>query len=125
MSILDSKQKSCQVLWNFLVIELHQNNVKTVQIRRFFWSVFSRVRNNGDLLRKSSYSVRIHEERTRKNSVFGYFLRSESRMISEITSNVPMFCNPASNSMFKVKNRNTRTRGEICSKLTIKTPERR
>ena len=27
--------------------------------------------------------------------------------------------------MFKVNNRNTRTRSEICSKLTIKTPERR
>ena len=30
---------------------------------------------------------------------------------------------PASNYMFKVNNRNTRTRCEICSKLTIKTPE--
>ena len=27
--------------------------------------------------------------------------------------------------MFKVNNRNTRTRCEICSKLTIKTPEQR
>ena len=27
--------------------------------------------------------------------------------------------------MFKVNNRNTRTRCQICSKLTIKTPERR
>ena len=27
--------------------------------------------------------------------------------------------------MFKVNNRNTRRRFEICSKLTIKTPERR
>ena len=27
--------------------------------------------------------------------------------------------------MFKVKNRNTRTRCEICLKLTIKIPERR
>ena len=27
--------------------------------------------------------------------------------------------------MFKVNNRNTRTSCEICSKLTIKTPERR
>ena len=27
--------------------------------------------------------------------------------------------------MFKVNNRNTRTRCEICPKLTIKTPERR
>ena len=27
--------------------------------------------------------------------------------------------------MFKVNNRNTKTRSEICSKLTTKTPERR
>ena len=32
---------------------------------------------------------------------------------------------PAGNYMFKVNNRNTRTRCEICSKLTIKTPQRR
>ena len=31
----------------------------------------------------------------------------------------------AGNFMFKVKNRNTRPRYEVCSKLTIKTPERR
>ena len=30
-----------------------------------------------------------------------------------------------SNYLLKVNNRNTRTRYEICSKLTIKTPERR
>ena len=30
---------------------------------------------------------------------------------------------PVGNYMFKVNNRNTRTRCEICSKLTIKTPE--
>ena len=30
----------------------------------------------------------------------------------------------AGNYMFKVNNRNNRTRCEICSKLTIKTPER-
>ena len=28
---------------------------------------------------------------------------------------------PAGNCMFKVNNRNTKTRGEICSKLTMKT----
>ena len=33
--------------------------------------------------------------------------------------------NPAGNYMFKVNYRNTRTRCEICSKLTIKIPERR
>ena len=32
---------------------------------------------------------------------------------------------PAGNYMFKVNNRNTGTRCEICSKLTIKIPERR
>ena len=31
---------------------------------------------------------------------------------------------PAGNYIFKVKNRNTRARCEISSKLTIKTPER-
>ena len=32
---------------------------------------------------------------------------------------------PAGNYIFKVNNRNTRARCEICSKLTIKTTERR
>ena len=32
---------------------------------------------------------------------------------------------PADNYMFKLNNKNTRTRCEICSKLTTKTPERR
>ena len=32
---------------------------------------------------------------------------------------------PAGNYVFKVNNRNTRTRCEICSKLTIKTPKQR
>ena len=32
---------------------------------------------------------------------------------------------PPGNYMFKVNNRNTRTRWEICLKLTIKTPEQR
>ena len=32
---------------------------------------------------------------------------------------------PAGNDKFKVNNRNTRTRREICSKLTIKIPEQR
>ena len=45
--------------------------------------------------------------------------------------NVDVFCGyrkityPAGNYMFKVKKKNTRTRSEICSKLTIKTPGRR
>ena len=38
---------------------------------------------------------------------------------------ISTFLDPAGNYMFKVNNRNTRTKCEICSKLTIKTSERR
>ena len=41
------------------------------------------------------------------------------------TRDVKEIPTPASNYMFKVSNRNTRTKYEICSKLTIKTAERR
>ena len=34
-------------------------------------------------------------------------------------------CDPAGIYLLKANNRNTRARCEICSKLTIKTPERR
>ena len=34
-------------------------------------------------------------------------------------------CSPAGNYILKINNKNTRTRWEICSKLTIKQPERR
>ena len=41
--------------------------VKSVQIPIIFWSVFSRIRTGyGDLLRKSSYSVRIRENTDQK-----------------------------------------------------------
>ena len=36
-----------------------------------------------------------------------------------------LFCFPAAIYLLTVNNRNPRTRCEICSKLTIKTPERR
>ena len=42
---------------------------------------------------------------------------------NKVASVLRRFC-PASNYMFKVNSRNTRTKREICSKLTIKTPER-
>ena len=43
-----------------------------------------------------------------------------------ILKNISTHCAfPAGIYLLKVNNRNTRTRCEICSKLTIKTPERR
>ena len=47
----------------------------------------------------------------------------EERLNRNYEVNMSYF--PAGNYMFKVNNRNTRTKCEICSKLTIKTPERR
>ena len=44
-------------------------------------------------------------------------------MQKSVSSSYSIF--PAGNYTFKVDNRNTRTRCEICSKLTIKTPKRR
>ena len=43
----------------------------------------------------------------------------------EVANRVIINENPASIYLLKVNNRNTRTRCEICSKLTIKTPQRR
>ena len=86
--------------------------VKSVQIRRFFWSVSSSIRiEYGDLNTDiHEVNLRIQSEyrkiQTRKNSVFG----------------LPY---PANNYFFKVNNRSTRKRCEICPKLTIKTPLRR
>ena len=45
-----------------------------------------------------------------------------TRIKNQITISVP---HPANNCLFKVNNRNTTKRCEICSKLTIKTPEPR
>ena len=59
---------------NFLILKWFANYVKNVQIRSFFWSVFSRIwTGNGDLLGNSPYSVRIRENLDQKISVFGHF----------------------------------------------------
>ena len=42
----------------------------------------------------------------------------------EIEKNMKIRDFPAGNYMLKVNNRNTKTRCEICSTLTIKTPQR-
>ena len=45
--------------------------VKGVQLRSFFWSVFSRIRTeHRDLLSKSPYSVRIRENTNQKKTLY-------------------------------------------------------
>ena len=51
--------------------------------------------------------------------------RKFSKKVYQIMMMDIMSCYTAGNWLFKVNNRNTRTRCEIYSKLTIKTPERR
>ena len=51
---------------------------KSVQIRSFFWSVFSFIRT--ELLRKSPYSVPIQENTDQKDSVFGHFPHSTNEV---------------------------------------------
>ena len=60
----------------------------------------------------------------RKKPETGWNLKYKIKPTFTATENRHYF-NPAGNYMFKANNRNTRTRCEICSKLTIKTPERR
>ena len=61
--------------------------------------------------------------RNRKNSVFGHFAAIKvSNILSMWFKNLMI---PAGKYMFKVNNRNTRIKREICSKLTIMSPERR
>ena len=52
-------------LYQLLLFIIHY--VKSVQIRSYFWSVFSCIRiEYGDLLRKSPYSIRIQENTDQK-----------------------------------------------------------
>ena len=118
---------------------LDKHCVKSVPIRSYFWSVFSCIRPKyEDLLRKSPYAVRIQEIRTRKNSVFGLFSRSESALLigvwrSCFTTDLkfnhviskrfsiytlkscgnPHSCYSVSIYLFKVNNGNTRKMREI------------
>ena len=78
-----------------------------------------------NLLKRNFFQKRLHEQED--NPSRGVF-----RTLSSIYDGT--FCKNSSysngsnlvgNYMFKVNNRNTRIRCEICSKLTIKTPERR
>ena len=60
-----------------LVVLINFHCVKSVQIRWFFWFVFSRIRTEyGKILRISPYSVRMRENTNQKNSVFGHISHS-------------------------------------------------
>ena len=54
-------------LWHSSVVVLLSRYAKSVQIRSFFWSVFSRIWTEyGEILRISPYSVRMRENTVQK-----------------------------------------------------------
>ena len=72
-------------------------------------------------------SVSVLEQRWVYQNYFLAFRRFTRKLKSRLNTSLTRHLNacPASNYMFKVNNRNSRTRCETCSKLTIKTPEQR
>ena len=79
-------------------IRLHiPRTVWSVQIRSFFWSVFSRIRTEyEDLRSKSPYSVRIRENTDQKNSAFGYFSHSDRSHYKLDLEGISYTCHPIS-----------------------------
>ena len=76
----------------------------------------------------SSYLVRAKLyplQRKRGSYKCGNLRCLVSNNIEETDTFTSTVTSPAGIYLFKVNNRNTRTRCEICSKLTINTPERR
>ena len=69
-----------KILWSLSIwpLIIHLHCVKSVQIRSFFWSVFSCIRTEyRDLRIKFPYSIKYRKTRTRKISLFGHFSRSD------------------------------------------------
>ena len=64
----------------------------------------------------------IETKSSRNETLLGVILDNSLEFDFQIKS---LCRNPAVNYIFKVNNRNTRTRCEICSKLTKETPEQR
>ena len=75
------------------------------------------------MLTETSKSVLRHAKQTKfqiQSLLYHIIITFEKKFFSNIVAEYSVV-----NYMFKVNNRSSRTRCEICSKLTIKTPERR
>ena len=103
----------------------HKNNLKQVQHHQY-----NKINSPN---RRPQVVLNRHPEKqtvfTRPRTVPGDRSYSDAARIEVNKSNntnIKIFSDsPAGIYLLKVNNRNTRTRCEICSKLTIKTPERR
>ena len=81
-------------------------------------SIRRKYKNKGKSIQKLS-KMRISKQKKVPYQISSFLsFYDKNNLITKISANIP-----AGNYMLKVNNRNTRTRCEICSKLTIKTPE--
>ena len=93
---------NCIASNNLLKICIFVHCVKSIEIRSFFWSVFSCNRTEyGDLRSKSPYSVRIHENTDQKNlRIWTLFTRWWTAIIGDdwnISLNSRLICNTCPN----------------------------
>ena len=77
--LINSLKRASYYEWNSVEISSLSEKCPYSEI---FWSAFSRIRTEyGEILRISSYSVRMRENTDQKNSEYGHFLRSAYYMI--------------------------------------------
>ena len=98
---------------------LRNNNSKNKET-----GIINRVHRQCDMLQFQPFSMFcmllcLDPNRCKKYHV----IISTQKQVSSETECTSAGSNPAGIHMFKMNQRNTRTRCEICSKLTIKTPE--
>ena len=94
LSLLIWVKETLHSNWLESIIQIPHHCVKSVQIRIFFWFVFSRIRTECGKIRSiSPYSVQIRENADQNNSEYGQFSRSskhsnqqnlEKRQIKEL-----------------------------------------
>ena len=106
---IDRKIKTSQKINNYV-----SNKTFTVKLFLIYFQ-FS-LKLLGNILRKFVFSVMI--------LVFA-FVNNQSKMLLKITKFLQLPVPPSGIYLIKVNSRNFKTRCEICSELTIKTPERR
>ena len=73
------------------------------------------------------YRHRLYNLKNMKSTHGGelFFVKLQALAIGFLSISQAIAVNSANIYLFKVNNRNTRKKCEICSKLTIKTPEQR
>ena len=73
------------------------------------------------MCKNNQYESKIYYGELQKNNLYRALVLYQTWKIQKYLLSVI----PANIYLFKVNNKNTRKRCQICSKLTIKTPERR